>query len=77
MAISISRWGNSLAVRLPKAALEAASLQEGDAVTVTAESGHLIVRRASAVDIDALVAAITPETLHEPFDAPAVGRELI
>jgi antitoxin MazE len=77
MANSISRWGNSLAIRLPRAALDAADLHEGDTVTVSAEAGNLVVRRETSIDIDALIDSITVETLPESFDFPPVGRELI
>lgn len=39
MTVTISRWGNSLAVRLPKGALEAAGLREGDVLEI-AENLH-------------------------------------
>jgi antitoxin MazE len=77
MGTLISRWGNSLAVRIPKAALDAANLREGDSVAVTTADGAIIVRRAPKIDIDAMIAAITPETLpDENFDPTPVGREL-
>ncbi|TWO73260.1 AbrB/MazE/SpoVT family DNA-binding domain-containing protein [Caenimonas sedimenti] len=41
----ISRWGNSLALRLPSAVLEAAGLQEGSMVSVRLlDSGDLRLR---------------------------------
>jgi antitoxin MazE len=35
--MQVSRWGNSLAVRLPAAAVEALGLQEGDEIELRAE----------------------------------------
>jgi antitoxin MazE len=78
MGSSISRWGNSLAVRLPRAALEAANLHEGDAVTVTAHDDALVVRRALGIDISAMIASIEPANLPDvPADSAPVGRELL
>jgi antitoxin MazE len=80
MASTIARWGNSLALRLPAAILDAAGLQEGDLVRFRVADGRITVERASrrpnAPDLATLVDAITPETLPEaiPWGEP-VGRE--
>jgi antitoxin MazE len=33
--VQVSRWGNSLAVRLPKAVVDALKLEEGDEIEIT------------------------------------------
>ena len=44
--MQVSKWGNSLAVRLPKAVVEALKLKEGDEVEITiAGSRHFEVAR--------------------------------
>ena len=44
--MQVSRWGNSLAVRLPAAVVEALSLTEGDEITIeVADPGHFRVAR--------------------------------
>jgi antitoxin MazE len=44
--MQVSKWGNSLAVRLPKAVVEALKLKEGDDVEITiAGSRHFEVGR--------------------------------
>lgn len=45
MRASIARWGDSLAVRLPKAAAKSAGLSEGAAVDLTIEDGAILLRR--------------------------------
>jgi antitoxin MazE len=40
--MQISKWGNSLSVRLPKEVVEALGLKEGDDVAVTAENPHAV-----------------------------------
>jgi antitoxin MazE len=43
-AMQVSKWGNSLAVRLPKALVDALGLREGDELNaVTARSGTIEV----------------------------------
>jgi antitoxin MazE len=44
MQVRVSRWGNSLAVRLPKAIAEDLQLAEGQAVNVEVEDGSLRLR---------------------------------
>lgn len=74
---TVSRWGNSLAVRLPRHVAKAAGLREGDGVDIHSEDSVVIIRRAKPhYDIDDLVAGITPENVHPAVDwGAAVGRE--
>ncbi len=39
--MQVSKWGNSLAVRLPAAIVEALKLKEGDEIEITIASAHL------------------------------------
>ncbi len=49
--MQVSRWGNSLAIRLPAAVVEALGLQEGDDVKVIASNRTLIeIERQPGVD---------------------------
>lgn len=41
--MQVSKWGNSLAVRLPKALVEELGLKEGDDVDVTSADAQTIV----------------------------------
>lgn len=40
--MQVSKWGNSLAVRLPKKLVEDLGLKEGDEISVVAASGKII-----------------------------------
>ena len=40
--MQISKWGNSLSVRLPKDVVDTLGLKEGDDVAVTAENPHAV-----------------------------------
>lgn len=44
MHAEIKKWGNSLAIRLPRHILEGAALKEGTPVEVSVENGAVIVR---------------------------------
>ena len=74
----LKKWGNSPAVRIPAAVMEAARLTLDQPVEVRAQGGRVIIEPASPeYTLDALVAEITPENRHEEIDfgVPA-GREI-
>jgi len=74
----LSRWGNSLALRIPKAVVEEARLQEGDLLSLDVSSnGNIVVRpRRKKYRLQQLVSRITSKNRHGETDwgAPA-GRE--
>lgn len=74
MKTQVARWGNSLAVRLPRSVVHGAHLQEGDKVDLQVEdNGTIVVVPARRwTRLERLVAAISPENRHDA----AWGREL-
>jgi antitoxin MazE len=65
----VTRWGNSLAVRIPKALAEQTDLREGSEVELRVIDGALTVRpRAPSYDLEELLAQITPENRHDEVD---------
>ena len=81
MKAKVSKWGNSLAIRLPKAVAAILQVHQGQAVDLTIE-GNAVVMRASqqSYTIEELVAEMDPQVEPEPLDdvsAPAVGQELL
>ncbi len=75
----VKKWGNSAAVRIPAAVLEAAHLGVDEKVDVREEGGRIIIEplRQVRYDIDLLIAGITDENRHEPVDSgPPAGREV-
>ncbi len=74
----IKKWGNSAAVRIPAAVLEAAQVRLNQPVDVREEGGRILIEplHPARYDIDALIAGITDENRHEPVDmGEPVGRE--
>ena len=75
----MSRWGNSLAVRIPKHVADEAGLREGDNLVVEVEAqGSVAIKLAQrAPSLADLLTQITPQNLHraEGWGAP-VGAEL-
>jgi antitoxin MazE len=77
MRTQISKWGNSLAVRIPATYAKDLELEEGMAFDVALVQGGLLLRPCKKeYTLDELVARITPENLHGETDwGPPVGRE--
>jgi antitoxin MazE len=63
---TISKWGNSLAVRIPLAVARQASLSEGDSVALSLDGkGGIVLRPARRrYELSELVARITPRNRH-------------
>lgn len=78
MRTQISRWGHSLAVRLPRQIADAAGLGEGHAVEVEVVDGSVRVTPAKPVySLSELIAGITPENIPESFDDRPLGQEAL
>jgi len=75
----LAKWGNSLAVRIPKNVAEEARLQEGDGIELKAIGpGAIRIRTVKTKPTLAqLVRGITPRNRHAESDwGPPVGNEL-
>ncbi len=70
MKTQLARWGNSVAVRIPKAVAEAAKLRPGDQLDVSVEDpGILRIRKKKGKQkLSQLVRGITPANLHGETD---------
>jgi antitoxin MazE len=80
MKTQMVKWGNSLAVRIPRHVIVAAKLKEGDALEIEAAAeGHVELRRATKIPtLVQLVSQITPENRYaEVSTATEVGREVV
>ncbi len=75
----VKKWGNSAAVRIPAAVLEAAHVSLDQPVDVREEGGRIVIEplRSPRYDIDALIDGITDDNRHDPVDSgKPVGREV-
>ncbi len=80
MKTQMVKWGNSLAVRIPKPVVAEAKLKEGDSLEIEAAAeGRVELRRASKIPTLAqLVSRITPENRYAEISTGAeVGKEVI
>ena len=78
MRATVRKWGNSAAVRIPSAILQAIGLEIDEEVDVHEEAGRIVIEPAKkkSFDLGELVREITPENRHDAVDfGTAVGNE--
>ena len=75
MNSQVKKWGNSLAVRLPRELVSSLGLTDGTPVQLeVTEDGELLLRparsrrRPGAPSLDTLLEGVTPETIHREVD---------
>ena len=78
MKTHIQRWGNSLAVRIPKVVAQELGIREDTAVELDMVDDALVIRVAtSEISLEQLLASITDDNLHGEVDTgPAIGAEV-
>jgi antitoxin MazE len=70
----ISKWGNSLALRIPQSLAEEMGIRENSSVYLAVHEGSLCVEKEAT--LEELAALITDENRQELVDfGPAVGNE--
>ena len=77
MKTTVKKWGNSAAVRIPAAVMQAMHLNLGEVVDVREEAGRIVIEpvRQKAYDLDKLLKGITAKNLHKAFDFdPSQGK---
>jgi antitoxin MazE len=75
----LAKWGNSLAVRLPRQIIETARLREGDPLNLSVGKDGAVIIRATRQKyrLEDLVAEITPGNRHDETDwGGPVGNEI-
>lgn len=78
MNTRVQRWGNSLAVRIPKAFAEEVGLMDGSSVEMRLVDGGLLVEPVSTrpLTLEDLLDGVTEANLHAEVDTgPAQGSE--
>jgi antitoxin MazE len=80
--VAVSKWGNSSAIRLPKAVMEELGLKQGEVIEMTVQNGKAVIEKPKqqlAPSLEEIVAEIKrlgwenePETVDW---GPDVGSE--
>jgi antitoxin MazE len=79
MQARVQKWGNSLAIRIPKPFAAQMGIETSSAVDVSVVDGCLVITPAQKprVTLDELLAGVTPENVHAETDwGKPVGREI-
>jgi antitoxin MazE len=74
----VSKWGNSLGLRLPKSVAREAQLDEGDTVDIAVDNGTIVIRPSRPrYSLDELVGRINTRNRHRESDWGApLGHEV-
>ena len=79
MKTRVQKWGNSLALRIPKFFAAEAGIREDTAVELSLTNGKLVIQPVAQEPptLDELLRGVTDQNLHDEWDTgPAVGREV-
>ena len=79
MQTKVQKWGNSLAVRIPKPFVRETHLMDGASVDLTVEDGKIIIDPHAAPEyrLEDLLKGVTKQNLHAEVDTgEAVGQEI-
>ena len=77
MQARIQKWGNSLAIRIPKPFAIEVGLQQNSVVIVSVSEGKLVLEPVKpSYSLDELLAQVTKDNLHQEIETgPTVGNE--
>ncbi|MBN2548356.1 MAG: AbrB/MazE/SpoVT family DNA-binding domain-containing protein [Anaerolineales bacterium] len=79
MLTRVQKWGNSLALRIPKAFAADAQLADDTVVEISLVDGQIVIKPVSAPrwTLDTLLAGVTSGNLHHETDTgDALGNEI-
>ncbi len=77
LRLTIQKWGNSLALRLPKALAKDLGLEAGSAVEVRSDGNEITIRRAAVkCALEDMVLQISESNRHSEIEVkPVRGKE--
>ena len=78
MKLQVQKWGNSLALRIPKSFAVESKIDEGATVDVSLDKGKIVVAPVleKSFSLKNLLAKVTPRNLHaEVTTGERVGKE--
>jgi len=79
MRARIQKWGNSLAVRIPKSYARDVQIEWDSVVDIALVNGKIIIQpvKEAPLSLDDLLASVTDENIHEEIDmGPPAGAEV-
>ncbi|MFT8709264.1 MAG: AbrB/MazE/SpoVT family DNA-binding domain-containing protein, partial [Sporolactobacillus sp.] len=77
MTSKVQMWGNSLAIRLPKAVVKSAGVERGSEYAFAVEDEKIVlIPSENSPTLAELLAKITPENRHKEIELGQEGNEL-
>lgn len=79
MRVQVQKWGNSLALRIPKLFASESNIDQGSTVDLSIVEGKLVVTPVMDTEysLDEMLAGITKQNLHQEISTGRpVGREI-
>ena len=78
MKTRVQKWGNSLALRIPKSFAAETHMEQDSIVDISLVDGKLLISpERPRIELNTLLEGITPENMHQEIDfGPAVGGEI-
>ncbi|BFU91815.1 MAG: multidrug transporter MatE [Nitrospira sp.] len=79
MKTTAQKWGNSLAIRVPKSVAVQVGLKAQDALDIEVQDGNVVLKPhlQRVYHLEDLVKQITPKNMHGEIDTGiSVGREI-
>jgi antitoxin MazE len=79
MKTRVQKWGNSLALRIPKSFAVEAGIREDASVEMSLQGGRLVIQPLpeKRLTLGDLLKGVTDQNLHGEWDTgPAVGKEV-
>ncbi len=74
----IAKWGNSLAIRIPKNIADKVNLEEGSSISIDVIDNKIIISsKRLKYTLEELLAGVSPEDFDGEYDwGEAVGEEI-
>jgi len=77
MEVKIQKWGNSLALRIPRAFSKDTKISDGSVVDMTMKKGDIVIKP-KVYDLQTMLSKITDSNKHDEVDmGKPLGRELL
>ena len=78
MKVQVQKWGNSLALRIPKSCAVQSQIEQGTLVDVSVVKGKLVIAPIAErkYTLEELLEGVTKRNIHGEIDSgPSVGKE--
>ena len=75
---TVAKWGNSLAIRIPKNIVEQTKLKEGTAISIDVTDNNIVITpKKTEYTLDDLLAGVSSEDFEGEYDwGEPIGEEI-